>query len=556
MGAHAVFHIIMIRPTRYGQDGYPLQWRKLLFPSCSLACIYALAEDARQRRILGPRVDLQLHAIDEANQRISHSKLIGMIEKSGGRGMVMMVGVQTNQFFRAVDLAHPFVDQGIPVIIGGFHVSGVLATLDGPSQELQSAIDAGIHLFAGEAEERRLDEVIRDAYTGKLKNIYNYIGQFPSLKGAPAPFLPVAGGADTINWYTTFDLGRGCPNGCSFCTVINVNGRKSRYRSADDLEAIVRKNRLRKAQSYFITDDNFARNRNWQALLDRLILLRKAEGIDLRLTIQTDMSSYKIPGFIERCVRAGVDQVFIGLESINPKSLAEVNKTHNRIQDYRRSLLAWKRYPVVIYAGYIIGFRNENRESVLSDIETIKRELPVDILHFTILTPLPGSQDHKDMVASKDWMDPDLNKYALCNRVTRHPELSVKQWEDLYQEVYTRYYTKDHVKTILRRMVALGSNKKLTTIKSILIYSNGYRTYGIHPLEVGYRRVRHRRDRRPGMKRENPLVFYPKYFIANLWDTTCFYFKSMQLYRTMMSIWKHPKRFEYSDMAIAETVQK
>ena len=85
-------------------------------------------------------------------------------------------------------------------------------------------------------------------------------------------------------------------------------------------------------------------------------------------------------------------------------------------------LLAWKKHPVVITAGYIIGFPNDTRESILHDVDVIKRELPIDLIYFTNLTPLPGCEDHQRMSRDGAWMDPDLNKYDLNHRVTHHPE--------------------------------------------------------------------------------------------------------------------------------------
>ena len=86
-----------------------------------------------------------------------------------------------------------------------------------------------------------------------------------------------AGGA------TSFDAGRGCPYQCSFCTIINVQGRKSRRRSPDDVEKIVRVNYAQGLRSFFITDDNFARNKDWEPILDRLIHLREVEKLQHRL---------------------------------------------------------------------------------------------------------------------------------------------------------------------------------------------------------------------------------------------------------------------------------
>ena len=69
---------------------------------------------------------------------------------------------------------------------------------------------------------------------------------------------------------------------------------------------------------FFITDDNFARNKDWEAIFDRIIKLREEDGMDIRFCIQVDTLCHKIPNFIEKSKRAGVTRVFIGLENINP----------------------------------------------------------------------------------------------------------------------------------------------------------------------------------------------------------------------------------------------
>ena len=103
--------------------------------------------------------------------------------------------------------------------------------------EMRDAQALGISFFAGEAEDGRLDEVLRDAWTGTLKPLYNYMDDLPALEGEPPPILPAQHVRRTSGSLSSIDLGRGCPYQCSFCTIINVQGRKSRFRSADDLEA-------------------------------------------------------------------------------------------------------------------------------------------------------------------------------------------------------------------------------------------------------------------------------------------------------------------------------
>ena len=142
---------------------------------------------------------------------------------------------------------------------------------------------------------------------------------------------------------TSFDAGRGCPFQCSFCTIINVQGRKSRYRSPDSVEQILRMNWAQGVKRFFITDDNFARNKDWEAIYDRIIKLREEDGMDVRFMIQVDTLCHRIPNFIEKSRRAGVTRVFIGLENINPANLIAAKKRQNKITEYRKMLLEWKR---------------------------------------------------------------------------------------------------------------------------------------------------------------------------------------------------------------------
>ena len=182
------FQLILMKLSHYDDDGYVIQWFRSIMPSNSLAAIYGLAMDAAERSVLGPDVSIYVTPIDETNTRIKPKKLIAQIAGTGGFGLVAMVGVQSNQFPRAVDIARPLRAAGVPVVIGGFHVSGCLSMLAEMQSDLQEALDMGVSLFAGEAEER-LDSVLRDAASGTLKPIYNYLADLPSIQSAPVPYL-------------------------------------------------------------------------------------------------------------------------------------------------------------------------------------------------------------------------------------------------------------------------------------------------------------------------------------------------------------------------------
>jgi len=546
-----LFHFVMVKPTHYDDDGYPVQWVRSIIPSNALACLNGLAEDARRRRVLGPDVEIRLHTYDETNRRVRPDRIIRSIRKAGGRALIGLVGVQSNQFPRALDLARPFLAAGLPVCIGGFHVSGCIAMLPHWPDELLQAQALGISLFAGEAENGRLDEVLRDAWRGKLKPLYNYVDDLPSLEGEAAPFLPRQHARRALGAPSSIDLGRGCPYQCSFCTIINVQGRKSRFRSPDDLEKIVRENYAQGIRQFFITDDNFARNRQWEALLDRLIALRLGRRLDIGFVIQVDTLCHRIPNFIEKATRAGVRVVFIGLENINPDNLIAAKKRQNRITEYRAMLQKWRRHGAVTWAGYILGFPGDTKETIRRDVEIIKRELPLDILEFFYLTPLPGSEDHKVSSQNGVWMDRDLNKYDLSHRVSHHPKMSDDEWEEAYRMAWHTYYTPEHIRTILRRTAASRLGRPQMTLRSLVWFDVAAKYEGVHPLESGAIRVKFRRDRRYGMPLENPLVFYPRYFGESLvkgWHYLLAWRAGMKMIRAIENA---PDRWIYSDVAIA-----
>ena len=148
------FQVVLIKPSHYDDEGYVVQWLRSAIPSNSLAVVYSLAADAAAREALGPDVEITISAVDECNTRIRPDKIIQEFRKSGCFGLVGLVGVQSNQFPRALDIARPLREVGIPVVIGGFHVSGCLAMLPEVQTDLKAALGIGATLFAGELEGR------------------------------------------------------------------------------------------------------------------------------------------------------------------------------------------------------------------------------------------------------------------------------------------------------------------------------------------------------------------------------------------------------------------
>jgi hypothetical protein len=543
LGAQQQFSLVLIKPSHYDDDGYVIQWFRSAVPSNSLAVVHGLMQDCKRRRVLGADVEIAITSMEEDNTRVRPKRIARQL--AGRRGLVVLVGVQSNQFPRAMDIARPLRAAGVAVCMGGFHVSGCLSMLPGVTPELQEAMDMGISLFAGEAEEGRLDGVLRDAWEGKLKPLYNYMSDLPSLEGAPFPMLPQKQIRGTLGKYTSFDAGRGCPFQCSFCTIINVQGRKSRRRTPDEIERIIRLNLEQGISRFFITDDNFARNTDWEAVFDRLIRMREGEKLNIKFMIQVDTMCHRLPHFIEKAGRAGVRRVFIGLESINPDSLLGARKKQNKIAEYRKMLLEWKRAGVIVFAGYILGFPQDTPESVLNDIKIIQRELPIDLLEPHCLTALPGSEDHQKLFKAGAFLDPDLNKYDLEHVTTAHAKMSTEEWKKLYRDAWREFYSLEHIETVMRRAVATGISLGNMTVL-LLWFHICVVMENIDPLQGGYLRRKYRKDRRPTLPVESPVVFYPRY-IGNL------IYKHIKAAQLGWRFWRFQKRLELDATARAYT---
>ena len=346
----------------------------------------------------------------------------------------------------------------------------------------------------------------------------------------------------------------GCDYTCSFCTIINVQGHKSRDRSIESIENIIRFNVKQGLSSFFISDDDFARNKNWESILDKFIELREVHKLKISFTIQVDTLCHKLPGFIEKSGRAGVKRAFIGLENINPDSLLGASKRQNKITDYRAMLLAWKKVGVITCCGYILGFPNDTRKSILQDIEIIKKELPVDLLEFFYLTPFPGSEDHKKLHTAGVAMDKDLNMYDANHPVTAHSNMSKENWEEAFHKAWEAYYTYEHTETLLKRGMVTGTSPS-KTIGLITWFKGCVSIEKVHPLEGGFFRRKSRKDRRPTLPIESPFVFYPKYFSEIIWKHFCWILLVIRMRLICKRVRNDPKNREYMDLSLEPVIE-
>ncbi|MFN8006315.1 MAG: radical SAM protein [Terriglobia bacterium] len=493
-----VIQLYLIKPSNYDDDGYVVSYFRGVLPSNTLNCLAALTEDVIRNKSLGDDIEIKVHLYDETVQRIPVKKICHSAQNRDQRVIVGLVGVQSNQFPRASDLARSFRSAGITVLIGGFHVSGLLSMIPGIPQDIQSLMDEGVTIVKGEVEET-WGGLLADAVKGRLKPLYDFVSDSPDLRHQPIPLVNKRLMKRFMaSNYGTIDCGRGCPFNCSFCTIINVQGRKMRVRSAEAIAAALRENwRRRRVNFYFFTDDNFARNTSWEEIFDALIALREKEKIKVQFMMQVDVLSYKIPNFVAKARQAGCTQVFIGMESINPLSLKDAGKAQNKAGDYVNLIRAWHDAEIATHVGFILGFPHDSAESLRQDIQTLMHEIKVEQASFFILIPLPGSRDHQEMVKRGEAMDPDYNKYDSMHEVMNFANFTEPgSLRKIYDEAWETFYSFDNMKRVLSNASA---RNYWNIMKNFIWYKNASLLEKRHPMMAGFLRKKSRKAMRGGV---------------------------------------------------------
>ncbi len=470
--------VVLIKPSKYEPDGWVQRFRLGFMPNATLWHMRSLTPDR-----IGD-VPVEVHAIDEYVQpNADYLKLLHA--EPGTRVLLGLVGVQSHQFQRALDLAaYARVEGKALAVIGGPHV------MTCETSELRGR---GVSLALSEGE-LIWPRILSDAlHEGELLPIYGGEQRWQDTL-EDVPLVPPA--RSDLRRYVTRMIGvypaRGCPYRCVFCSIVKIAGHQVRSQKTETTLATLRAAKQAGAKIVVFTSDNFNKFSGAFELLQGMI----DERIELPFFVQCDAQVAHQPELIAMLGRAGCFQVFVGAESFDRKTLLAAQKGHNHPEQYAEIVRLCRENGVSTQFSNIVGFPQHTRQAVLDHFEQLKALGP-DNAAFYVLTPLPGTEQCDQFIAEGLITETNLDRYDMTNCVWRHPELPAAELHDLMFEGYRSFYS---LPRQVKKWTKISRNAqpfvKWTYLQTMIgagVFERASATRGDHPMSggVGRRKADH-----------------------------------------------------------------
>lgn len=422
--------ILIINPAPLDEKGVPLKYKKAYCPPLILAVLSSLT----------PRHH-DVECINDIVEEIDFTKPYDLVALTSN----------TQQSGRVYQIADMFRNRGVKVVIGGIHATAL-------PNEAKMHADA---VVIGEAD-NLWESVLDDCERNALRDFYKD-SSFPDLKKLVIPRW------DTINMkyyprrpgkkYPVLSLtaSRGCPMGCSFCSVTKYFGKTYRSKPVEnvlsELDAI-------EANDYFFIDDNVMFNPDYCRELFAGLARR-----DIHWMGMVSTRVLKNPDLIERAAQAGCYDVLLGMETINRDSLTGVNKTFNKIEEYEELIKRLMYSGIMPTISLIIGFDEDDVEQFRLTLDFLKRN-KIFYAMFFVLTPLPGTDLYENLSKQGRMLHNNWSLYNGTNVVYKPKKFTPEELTEHYWKIFNEFYSMKNICIHLgnslnirkRRMSAFADN--------------------------------------------------------------------------------------------------
>lgn len=459
--------VVIVKPSKYGKDGYVERFRWGFMPNSTAPYMRSLTPDILDG------VEIETHTIDEyVHTDIDYRKYLE--HPDGVNTLVALVGVQSHQFHRALDLAAYAYSHGCHAIIGGPHAM---------TCDTSNLHNSGVSFALAEGE-RLWESILRDAILGELQPVYGAEQRWQPEINAPVIKPPQS---CDLKRYVVPMLGlypaRGCPFSCSFCSVIKIAGRRIRSQSIGTTIDSLKAAKAAGVRLVMFTSDNFNKYPEAPELLNAMI----EEKIEIPFFVQCDTQVYRQEEFVELMARAGCYQMFLGVESFNKYTLKAVNKKQNRPELYEDILKLCRKYGIHAHFSNIIGFPDDTRETINNHLEILKQMGPT-WASFYILCPIPGTQQYDEFLHTGLINEPNLDRYDTTSLTWNHPNLSKDELENLLFDTYKSFYSYKHAieSTRAYHPKSQGSIKSASTVIAGAFFHRFCAANKTHPMSGGF----------------------------------------------------------------------
>ncbi len=452
--------VVLIKPSKYAVDGYVERFKTGYMPNATLYHIAGLTpKEINSTKII-------THTVDEyVRDELDYYNLLKPDPDPNCITLLALVGVQSHQFHRALDLAAFARNNGIHhCIIGGPHPM----TCD--TAQFQNR---GISFALAEAEVI-WTEILDDAIHGELKPVYGLDNRWALQIDGPIVEPP---SKKDMGRYLTPLLGlypvRGCPYNCNYCSVVKISGQQLRSTAIEyTLESL---KRAKNAGVKFImfVSDNFNKYPEATQLLEEMI----TNDINIPFLCQCDAQIARQPEFVDLLGRANCYEIFIGVESFDKETLRKANKFHNQPDSYQDIIRLCHEAGILSHFSNIIGFPTDTKESIKGQSDIIQLLNP-SLSSFYILTPIPGTEQYDDFKAKGLLIEKNIDRYDGSCLTWQHPTITSGEMSKLLYRCYIDFCT-----------ASLKTGRLSENNKAMTLAFRHFAKQGMHPMSGGTGKV-------------------------------------------------------------------
>lgn len=361
---------------------------------------------------------------------------------------IVGISITVDVLPRAIEIAARFRERGIPVVAGGIHVTTASNTIP------HDAFDV---LCIGAAE-KTWPNIIRDLENGNLQKIYRCEEKLCG-EDIVSPAYDLIDKSKYL-YCNIVHTSRGCPYKCDFC----YNSSKERRYVNRKIEDVIEDIRTVNSRHIMFIDDNFAGNPAWTKKF-----LHAIAPLKIKWNAAVSLNTLRDGELLDLMKESGCQGLFIGLESISPKSIDAVHKTQNNILEYEEIIQRIHDRGIMVNASFVFGLDGDTPDTFKYTLDWIVKNR-IETVTSHILTPYPGTILYEQMSKEGRILTNDLSLYNTANVVFRPLHMTEKELYDGYLKMYKQIYS---LKNIAKRLP-----KKKEQRAAYLLFNFVYRKYG------------------------------------------------------------------------------